>query len=100
MSINLTEEEFLYLFREDEVLRSEEGVPLCPHCSNSLSAENLDYWNLSTEAGTPHCSVTIGCDICRKIIWAGSSWWPGIDNTEEFIRVFDREFEARKLYGK
>ena len=94
--IELTEEEFAQLFKEyPKVYR--EGNVLCPYCSNPLSPKNLEYWETSTESGTPGSSIEITCDVCEKVIWRGNSWYPGIDNKEELKQVVEeiitKEFE-------
>lgn len=86
--ITLTQEEFDNLFKKyPQVRKAGAGEPCCPYCGNALSPRNLDFYNQATEAGTPCCAIVITCDVCRKVIWRGGSWWPEIDDAEELLQV-------------
>lgn len=72
--IYLTEDEFAELFIDYPQVRVDSGSPLCPHCSNPFSPENLDYYNSCTEYGTECCAIEIKCDVCGHVIWRGGAW--------------------------
>lgn len=101
--IVLTQEEFNNLFKKyPQVRKAVAGEPCCPYCGNALSPKNLEYWNRSTEAGTPCCFIEIECDVCNKVIWRGGSWYPSIDDREELMKeaqeVLDKEIEELHKY--
>ncbi len=89
--IILTEKEFSNLFTQyPQVRKAEAGEPCCPYCSNAFSPENLAYYNKSTITGTPFCTIKITCDVCKKVIWRGGSWYPGIHNSEELVKIAEK----------
>ena len=87
-TIHLSEDEFRALFAEfPKIRKASSGEPVCPHCANAFSPENVEYWNQSTEEGTECCEIEIRCDVCGNVAWRGGSWWPHIEDAEDLKAV-------------
>jgi hypothetical protein len=96
--ITLTQDEFNGLFKAyPKVRKAENGSPICPYCSNRLSAHGLKYWHVATW-GAPCCTIEISCDICHKVIWRGGTWWPKIEDKEELIEQADEVISEKHNY--
>lgn len=92
--IQLSEREFASLFEKyEEVRKGEAGEPVCPHCSNALSPENMRYYESNTEAGTGFTQIEIECDVCRRDIWVGTSWSTWIRERKDLYEAADEALE-------
>ncbi len=98
MAIELTDEEFNNLFKEQPVQKNNDGTPLCPFCSYPFSSKNMEYYNGATEAGTECCNIQIDCDICKKTIWRGGAWME-IENKDELIEVLEESLDGERGDG-
>jgi hypothetical protein len=87
---------------EDERLAeilSEHGATNCPKCLRIIDRGDL-AWNAGdTEAGTPYSTVHIICQRCDTEMAQVFSWYPGMDDFDDVLRVLEEDWSHAEIVG-
>ena len=75
-----------------EVLRAH-GKEFCPDCGRHLNRMDAAWNNGSTEYGTGYSVLEVMCAACSAEIVCVHSWYPHIDDFEEFIEVLEKDWD-------
>lgn len=69
---------------------TDHGSEKCWSCGRELDRGDVAWNNASTEAGTPFAVLEIICQACDSEVMRCQTWWPAIDDFEEFVEVLER----------
>lgn len=69
------------------------GSSLCKECGRDLDRGDVAWNSASTEYGTPYSVIEIICQACDTEALHLESWYPGIDDFEEALRVLEKDWE-------
>lgn len=71
---------------------AEHDASLCPSCGRQLDRGDVAWNNSGTEAGTPYSVLEIICQNCAREIVCIHSWYPEIEDFNEFVDVLERDW--------
>lgn len=68
----------------------------CTQCSKPIEISGCFASNGCTEWGTGCCVVSVACASCGHTVVLLNSWYPGVDDIDEYLNVLDREWRAQR----
>ena len=74
-----------------EILQCHDALN-CPDCGREIDRGDIAWNSPSTEAGTPMSFVEIICQGCQTGIAHVWSWWPGIDDFSDVLKVLEDDW--------
>lgn len=78
----------------DSKLRQILGQEWCTVCDALLSILGARWNNRDSGSGTPCCTLDVDCEACGASILHRNSWWPWVDDEEDFLEAL--KFEIGK----